>query len=157
MCSVLNCTTYYYSIYTQAGLLWLWLILLGYITLLVGLLKIYIYICNYVPVGGTLNTYCYNSDLWLEQLQDITHIHLDPKQTVDFHTVIHKKKISTLWDAGTIKSVISRACFKKLGNPEKLHACTSIRLLSASGNKLESLDKVTLEIKLNTFQVKCTL
>ena len=45
--------------------------------------------------------------------QEMTQIHLDDKMTADFQVSIHNRKISTLWDTGASKSVISENTYKR--------------------------------------------
>ena len=71
-----------------------------------------------------------------------------------FTQLLTTKKLSTFWDTGFSKSIISRACLKKLGNREELQPCTDIQLLFVSGNKLEPIAYITLDIKLGIPQVK---
>ena len=61
-----------------------------------------------------------DSDFCLVHPQEIIQIHIDKRQTSNFHIIINKNKILTLWETVTSKFAISRACLVKQQNTNKL-------------------------------------
>ena len=57
-----------------------------------------------------------DSDFWLDKdaPNNITKIHINDNRTVNFQTVLNKRKLSTLWETGMSKSVISKRCLDNL-------------------------------------------
>ena len=93
----------------------------------------------------------YYCDFWLICPQEIIQIHID-----DIHITINTKKVLTLGEIGTTKSVVSKTSFEKLDYTEKLQSCTGICILSVSANNLEPMGQVSLDLKLGTLQVHHT-
>ena len=81
-------------------------------------------------------------------------IHIDYKILADFQDTIHNRKISTLWDTGASKSVISEKCLQEIHCTDKIHPCTGIRLSFASGNNISPIGILTLSIGLGSHKFK---
>ena len=58
---------------------------------------------------------------YAKTLLKMMQIHINAKMTVDFQVIIHNRKISTLWDTGVSKSVISENCLQKIHCTDKVH------------------------------------
>ena len=66
---------------------------------------------------------------------------------------MNKKKISTFWDTGTFKYVISKGYLEKLKGNIKIQPFRGIQILSASGNKIEPIGQVTFKVQFGTLKL----
>ena len=74
--------------------------------------------------------------------------------TADFQVTIHNRNISTLWDTGATKSVISEKCLQKIHCTDKVHPSTGIRLFFTSGSNISPIGILRLSIDLGTHTFK---
>ena len=75
------------------------------------------------------------------------------QQTITKVTV-YNREISTLWDTGASKSVISEKCLQKIHCTDKAQPCTGIRLSSTSASNIISIGILMLHIGLGEHKFK---
>ena len=85
--------------------------------------------------------------------------HINDKRTAYIHTIISNRKMCTLQDAVTSKSVNSRYYLQKLHTADQIVLCIGIQFLSASGNEISPIELIILDINSRKRKLtpKCSL